>query len=442
MSAAAGTIATPAAPEASLPGERRRRQLAVAAALGLLMVAAVAELMIDGSIGHSPLTPKAPAIAKWLSPAAERLGYRVFLIALLTFTGAYACLIAMARQLPARFVIALIAVLHLVVFVGPILLSTDVFSYIAYARMGVVHGVNPYTHGPIAIAGDPVYPYQGTSWLHTPTAYGPLYTLLTYPLAPLGVVGALWGMKLEALIGSAATLALTWRIAKARRLSPTLAVLLVGANPLYIIYGMGGAHNDVIMTAFMMAAVLLALRDRDGWAGASVVAGTLVKATVAALLPFMIVARRRLSAIAGALAMLAAGAVAGYLAFGIHGVNIVSALNRDAALVSSDGFPTELAHLIGKPGVYPVDHIYLKAVLALIMLYLLWRTWRGYDWVAASGWAMLAIAVTASWLLAWYTLWALPLAVVARDRRLLIATLAVQGLFIAHQISPLMAPVQ
>ena len=98
-----------------------------------------------------------------------------------------------------------------------------------------------------------------------------------------------------------------------------------------------------------------------------------------------------------------------------------------------------LAHLVGKPGVFPIDHKILKGLLAFVILYLLWRTWRGYDWVAASGWAMLAIAVTSTWLLAWYTLWSLPLAVVTRDRRLLAATLVIQGLFIVHQLPPLFA---
>jgi hypothetical protein len=405
------------------------------------MLVATAEIMIDGSGGHSALIPKSPSISKWLGTIGEPLGYRIFLIALLTFSGAYIWLALLARRLPSRFVIALIAALHLIVFVGPILLSTDVFSYIAYARMGVLHGINPYTHGPYAIRYDPVYPYQGQSWLKTATAYGPLYTLLSYPLALLGVVGALWGFKLEAILASAATLWLTWRVARMRGLNPTPALLLVGANPLYIIYGLAGAHNDVIMTAFLMGAVALALSGRDGWSGASVIAGTLVKATTAAMLPFMILGRRRLGTITGALAAILAGAVVGYVAFGIHGLDIISVLNRDAAFVSSDGFPTELAHLIGKPGVYPADHVFLKIALAVVLVYLLWRTWRGYDWIAGSGWALLAIAVTASWLLAWYTLWALPLAVVVRDRRLLIAVLAVQGLFIAHQVAPLIAPV-
>jgi hypothetical protein len=125
----------------------------------------------------------------------------------------------------------------------------------------------------------------------------------------------------------------------------------------------------------------------------------------------------------------------------VDGVNVVAALNRDAAFVSSDSFATEIAHLFGKPGVFPIDHDLLKAMLVLIVAHLLWRTWRGYDWVAASGWALLAISVTSTWLLAWYILWPLPLAVIARDRRLLAATLAVQGLFVFHQLTPLFAPV-
>jgi hypothetical protein len=285
-----------------------------------------------------------------------------------------------------------------------------------------------------------------------------VYTLLSYLLAPLGVVGALWGMKLEALLASAGTLALTWRCARQRGFDPVAAILVVGANPLYVIYGLGGAHNDLIMMLAMMAAVSLMIGARpprsstrsgrrEAAAAAWVVAGALIKATVAVLLPFMIISERRairdrLALILGTLVAVALGALIGYAAFGIHGIDVVAALNRDAAFVSIDSFPTEIAHVLGKPGVFPIDHDLLKAALVLILVHLLWRTWRGYDWVAASGWALLTISVTSTWLLAWYILWPLPLAVVTRDRRLLAATLAVQALFIVHQISPLLAPVQ
>jgi hypothetical protein len=425
---------------------------ALTSVFGLVLLAATVEVVLDGAVERSPLIPKQPAIAGWLSGLGERLGYRVFLIALLASAAAYGGMLALAAlrrgtAISARWALILIGVLHLVVFVGPVLLSTDVFSYIAYARMGVEHGINPYLHGPGAIATDPIFRYVGHDWKDVASAYGPLYTLISYPLAPLGIHGALWAMKVEALLASAGTLALVWRCARARGLDPVFAVLAVGANPLYVIYGVGGAHNDLIMMLAMMAAVTLTLSPRadsrhEAGAGAIVVAGALVKATVAALLPFMIIAKRRLAPVAGAFASLVAGAIVGYIAFGAHGLDIVSALNRDAAFVSTDSFPNEVAHLFGKPGVFPIDHELLKGALVLIVVYLAWRTWEGYDWIAASGWSLLAISVTSTWLLAWYILWPLPLAVIARDRRLLAATLVIQALFIAHQTSPLWAPVR
>ncbi|MHB8234799.1 MAG: glycosyltransferase family 87 protein [Solirubrobacteraceae bacterium] len=414
---------------------------ALATVCALVLLAATAEIVLDGAVGHSILIPKSPQIAGWLQGIGERLGYRVFLIAVLAFSAGYAGLSLLTGSISKRWAIALIVALHAIVFAGPILLSTDVFSYIAYARMGVEHGLNPYTHGPISIAHDPIYHYVGQDWKKVDTAYGPIYTLISYPFGLLGVTGALWGMKLLALASSAGTLALTWRCARVREMDPVKAILIVGANPLYVIYALGGAHNDLLMMLLMMVAVALTFAQRDASAAATVVAGALVKATVAALLPFMILARRSRSQIFGALGALAFGLAIAFVVFGVDGVNIVAALNRDAAFVSSDSFATEIAHLFGKPGVFPIDHDLLKALLVAIMLHLLWRTWRGYDWVAASGWALLAISVTSTWLLAWYILWPLPLAVIARDRRLLFATLAVQALFIVHQLTPLFAPV-
>jgi hypothetical protein len=445
----------------------------------LVLLAATVEIVLDGAAGHSPLIPKSPSIAGWLGGAGERLGFRVFLVALLSYTAAYAGLLALARTLSSRWAIALVAALSLIVFAGPILLSTDVFSYIAYARMGVVHSVNPYLHGPQAIVSDPVYHYVGKDWKLVATAYGPLYTLISYPLGLLGVVGAVWGMKLMALVAAAATLALTWRCAPVRGLDRRFALLALGANPLWVIYALGGAHNDLVMIFLTMLAVALIVLDptrpralwrrgplvteadgdasaagtgagfvagpartrEEAGAGAAIMAGTLVKATGFVPLPFLLIARRRLAPLLGAAAVALAVALVAYLVFGIHGIDILAALNRDSAFVSTDSFPTEIAHLFGKPGVFPIDHDLLKILLVAIVLHLLWRTWRGYDWVAASGWTFLAIAVTSTWLLAWYTLWSLPLAAVSHDRRLLVATLAVQGLFIAHQTAPLWAPV-
>lgn len=450
---------------------------ALAGVFTALLLLACAEIVLDSAAGHSPLIPKSPSITKWMSAVGEPLGFRVFLIALLVLCGAYAGILALSRLVSSRWAIALVAALHAIVLIGPILISTDVFSYIAYARMGVLHGINPYVHGPVWIKTDPVFPYVGPDWTKASTAYGPLYTLISYPLALLGAPGALWGAKLQALLASAGTLALTWRCARLRGVDQRFALLLIGANPLYLIYCLGGVHNDLIMIFLMMLGVALALSaeraqgvarrsglaSADGtrtgiarWLGpprdaarsealasAALVAAGLAKATGIAPLPFLILSRRRAVPVLAAIGTAALGLLVAYVAFGMHGANVLSPLNRDAAFVSTDGFPTQFAHLLGKPGVYPVDHQFLKAALVLIVAYLMWRTWRGYDWVAASGWALLAIAVTNAWLLPWYLLWCLPFAVVSRnqDRRLLAAALAVQGLYVLHQVSPIIAPV-
>ena len=134
-------------------------------------------------------------------------------------------------------------------------------------------------------------------------------------------------------------------------------------------------------------------------------------------------------------------AVALFLTLAPHDAFAHNVSKRDAAFVSTDSFPTEIAHLFGKPGVFPIDHDLLKVALVVIVVHLLWRTWRGYDWIAAAGWTLLAISVTSTWLLAWYIVWPLPLAAVGRDRRLPAATLAVQAMFIVHQTAPLFVPV-
>ncbi len=417
-----------------------------------LLVGATFQVVLAAAHGKNALVPEQPKTAAWLKGFGPGLSYAVFLLTLIVFVIAYGVLITLALRMASgrlsqRAVIIVLVALHVILFVGPVIISTDIFSYLAYARMAVLHGVNPYLHGPQKIAYDPIYPDVGIDWVHTTTAYGPLFTLISYPFGLLGVKAGIWGLKTVALLASGGTLWLVWRCAKARGYEPAAAALIVGANPLYLLYGFGGAHNDLIMIFLMMAAVALVIREpvrprNEALAGAAIVAGALIKATAGVLLPFMLVARRRVPVLIGAFAVALVVGIAGLAAFGPHGIDVVSALSRDSSFVSTDSFANEFAHIIGKPGLYPVDHDLLKIGLAVILLYLLWRTWRGYDWVAASGWALLAIVVTTTWLLAWYIVWPLPLAVISRDRRLLAATLFVMGCFIVHQYSPLLEPVK
>lgn len=404
-----------------------------------VLAGALGLIVLDGAAGSTPVVPSSPHIARYLNDLGSKLDFNTFLPALLAFTAAWALLVTRSGTVSLRMAVGVIVALNLLVFAGPVLLSQDIFSYLAYARMGFEHGVNPYVHGPGAISTDPIYMFVGSHWKHSATAYGPLFTLLSYPLAWLGVFGGLWALKVVAV---AASLCIVWMVVLCAReagVDPVRAALLVGLNPLMLIYTVGGAHNDLIMAALMMVGVWLTVRRREALGAASVVAGAAVKATAAVVVPFMVVGTRRLAPLFGALAATAVAGLVAYVAFGVHALDFVAVLKRQQSFVSIDSFPTEVAHLFGKAGVYPVDRTLLRIGLIAVELYLAWRVWRGYDWIAAAGWTMLAIAVTTTWLLAWYTIWALPLAAVSRDRRLVVATLAVQAFFLVHQMAPLVA---
>jgi hypothetical protein len=150
----------------------------------------------------------------WLAgPLSGVTGLHLTLIRFYVLVGAmsaaYLTVIALGGQLRARWFLGAVALLHLAFLLAPPILSTDVFNYIDYARLGALHGLDPYTHGPVAAPHDPVFTY--TAWRHIGSAYGPLFTIASYPLAHLGVAGALWSFKLVAAAASLGCVALVWR---------------------------------------------------------------------------------------------------------------------------------------------------------------------------------------------------------------------------------------
>ena len=91
-----------------------------------------------------------------------------------------------------RWAIAAILAVHAIFLLAPPLALTDVFNYINYGRMEVVHHLNPYTTIPILEPhSDPSYALS--NWHQLLSPYGPLFTLLTFALVPLGVAGVVLG---------------------------------------------------------------------------------------------------------------------------------------------------------------------------------------------------------------------------------------------------------
>src|SRR5438093_919624 len=76
----------------------------------------------------------------------------------------------------------------------PTMALTVVFHYIDYGRMEVVHPLNPYTTIPI-LEPHNVPSYSVSNWHQLLSPYGPLFTLLSFAVVPLGVAASFWALK-------------------------------------------------------------------------------------------------------------------------------------------------------------------------------------------------------------------------------------------------------
>jgi alpha-1,6-mannosyltransferase len=308
--------------------------------------------------------------------------------------------------------------------------------------MGAIYGANPYLSGPHAIALDPVFPYIGAKWAYIPSVYGPVFTIVSYVMAPLSIAASVGIYKTIAALASLGLVGLVWNIARLRRTDPIRAVALVGLNPLLVIYGVGGGHNDLLMLAAMMAAVYAVLASRERLGGALAVLAIGIKLTAGLLLPFAIAARgphrgtgRRRDFLVGAGAVLALLVSISAAVFGTGLVDLLITVQRTQSEGDWHSIPGLFATRLDLPIVGHVLGLVLAVAFAGVSVWLLRRVWRGRtDWIDAAGWATVAMLVAASSLLPWYVAWALPLAAVARDRRLVTTALAVTGIVLVVQM--------
>jgi hypothetical protein len=300
------------------------------------------------------------------------------------FTGAIALMyvsyvvsLAYVPRLRARWAIAAIVAVQAIFLLAPPLALTDIFNYINYARMEVVHHLNPYTTIPILEPHtDPSFALS--NWHELLSPYGPLFTLMTFAVVPLGVVASFWALKGIIAIASLATILLVWRCARLLGRDPVTAIVLVGLNPIVLVWGLGGDHND-FLTVFLMVLgfylLLLPGRERDHagapeiGAGAAFVMAAAIKASAGVLIPVVLAgllrAPRRLSLVA--LGMATAGVLVGaasLIAFGLH----IPDLSTQSRLVTSESVPNLLGLALGSGGETQSLHLVLSGVLAVSVL--------------------------------------------------------------------------
>jgi alpha-1,6-mannosyltransferase len=411
-----------------------------AASLGYLSLVGIVgsslAVVLAAAERHSFLSPPSHAgFPHWMSgpltgllPSLTHHGHPIkvdFTIAVAGAFALYLIVVASVRFLRAWPVLATIGAVHVIFFLSPPLLLTDIFNYLNYARMGAVHGLNPYVHVPALVSQDPAYRF--TTWHHLRSPYGPLFTLGTYALAPFSLSVSYWVFKLAVMCASLGCLALVWKCARALGRNPTAAVAFVGLNPLFLVYGLGGEHNDVFMMLLVLTGVYLMLRKRDEIGGAAFAAAVAVKASAGVLLPVVLLgARSRLRAMAGAAGAIVVLGLVSLAVFGPHLPNDGS----QSKLVVPFGLANDLGLALGLGGVTAALRHVLEAVLAAGVVAAAAYAWfrRGSErgvpaWLPAAALVSLLLVSTLTWVMPWYVFWVLPLAALLRGPGVRIATI-------------------
>lgn len=413
------------------------RRRPIAAATAAVAISALILVSIPLAAPGLRLVPGADAGAPgWLTgPYGGGFGlspgaYEALLFAAVA---AWAVVIVLASELRARWVTFSAAALILLFALSPPLLSLDLFSYVSYARLGAEHWLNPYVHAPDAIPADEAA-MRVQDFSDAVSVYGPLFTLLSYPLALLGVPAAVWSLKAIAALSLAGIAVICARLARLRGVEPHRAAAFVALNPLMLVHLAGGGHNDALMILLAMLAVTAALTARPALAGVGLVASTAVKAAGALYAPFAIAGLRgeRGRLLVGLVAAAALTAVVGLAGFGPDVLEAAGVAGGNQNTISHWSVPATLARGTG----IDVDAIraVLAAAYAASLVGLLVWTVRGGDWVRAAGWAAFGLLIASAYMAPWYLIWLLPLAAISRDRALLVGAVALTAFQVANGI--------
>ena len=342
-------------------------------------------------------------------------GGAIFLALLVTAFACYLGALALVRRrapaLPA--VLAAAVVIQLLPLAAPLLLSTDAWTYWEYGRIAAVHGGDPYIDTPDEFPDDPAYAYAGAAWRDTSSVYGPAFTLFSEAVALVSgssAAAAAWIFKVLAAGGVVACVVLAARLARER----PYAAAFVGWNPLLAVHFAGGGHNDSLLVALTLAAIVLAGLGRRGLAGAAWAVAILLKWIPLVFFALRAIAARKEGRRVGHAGFAAAAIVVLAFAtwrYGLDWVRAVGPLSENAAEQSSYALPHRLEQL-GMP--HGLTLALAVAGLAAGLAWLAREASRGRVRLGLAGCLLLA---TTPWLTPWYVIWALPFAAAEDDRR-------------------------
>lgn len=418
-----------------LRGRDRSRLALVGSATGIALVSLVAAVpgaplqpkLPPGVVPRGPIAALARAIGLDVLSSASLVTISVVAVAFGAAAFLFLLREAWRGHVSLRSIVLLAIAAHVVVLTLPLLVSRDVYSYIANGQIAGLHHANPYVLTPADFPLDPIASLVGPKWLSTPAVYGPLFTsfaaLLTRAIGRIDVL--VDAFRLIAAAASLGTLAvIVWL---ARRLAPHRVVFAAAAfalNPVVVFQSVGSGHNDLLVALSVAGALALVVAGRDHWAVAALAAGTLVKASAALpllLLIVWVVARRpvghRLRALvshAGVAAVIGVAFAAPFFQLHDPTLGMAELAGHEGWLAPSRLFRRVLDAVSADTAGFAARLVFAVA-LVIVVVALARRVGPGgeatspLDLGAAWGWALLSLMLLGPVLLPWYATWALPL---------------------------------
>jgi len=385
-------------------------------ALGVATWIALATAVVVAAAPGSPV--RAGAIERgdrWsiLFVTALGLAFCAYVLALLTLRRG-------GERLAVVCVLA--AAIQLLPLAGPLLLSRDVYSYWAYARIAADHEANPYATAPASFPHDPATRDVPHGWRHATSVYGPAFTATSIAVdrtaaSPESVAFIFRALAAVATIGAALLAAQL-----ARRKS--FAAAFVGWNPLLAVAFAGGGHNDALMLVLILAALALARQRRDLTAGVVWIVAGAVKAPALFLLPLHFLRARRRARLGGAGAALAAS-VLSTVAFGTSWLSAVLQIGNHQsryaipARLEQAGVPDRVAHLLA---------------LGVLLAGAAWLAGQALHGRARLSLGFGILILTTPWLLPWYASWPVALAAVEEDAAAQVLALALAAYLLPSRV--------
>ena len=241
---------------------------------------------------HGPSTAVGQTAADGLGWPAALLAVG-FALALCAPYRPYILALRCAHAVPTRLLVLLTVALGLVaaaIFPG---FGSDLLVYLDYERLWTVYGANPLLAFPNMHPEDWAFAF---TWIpQQPSPYGPLWPILTWPIARLAqddVWAWIGGYKLLSLAAYATSCGLVWGSAEPAHRKR--ALVLFAWSPLVLFEVLGKAHNDSLLGVSTLGAVWFA-RRHPALALPVATAGMLIKLSGLAVVLGLVVAllRRR-----------------------------------------------------------------------------------------------------------------------------------------------------